>query len=171
MKKIFLLLTTVIGTLAFTSCTNNDDRVDNDTISEVFEVDNVNFTATGNFRVTVPLNPSIYSSDVILLYRLSGSTSNGKDIWEPVPTSYTFNAGTANEENLKYFFDFSQDDITIYLEADFDPLTRQDFSLNQVFRVAIVPGYFSQTVNTNDFDAVMSAISAQNGSDVQIEKR
>lgn len=166
MKKIFLLLTTVIGTLAFTGCTNNDDRVDNDTISEVFEVDNVNFTATGDFRVTVPLNPSIYASDVVLLYRLSGTTPTGKDIWEPVPTSYTLNEGV-----LKYFFDFSQDDISIYIESDFDPLLRQDFSLNQVFRVAIVPGYFSQTVNTNDFDAVMSAISAQNGSDVQIEKR
>jgi hypothetical protein len=42
-------------------------------------------------------------------------------------------------------------------------MLRQDFSLNQVFRIAIVPGYFSSTVDTSDYNAVMSALSEKNG--------
>ncbi|KAF2518449.1 hypothetical protein E0W68_08975 [Flavobacterium salilacus subsp. salilacus] len=159
MRKIFLLLS-VVGTLAFTSCNNDDDvvYVDNDTISEVFEVANVNFIETGDYTVTIPLEPQIYSSDVVLVYRLSGIDPLGADIWEQVPTRYYLAEGT-----LDYFTDFSVNSVSIYLDADFDPMLRQDFSLNQVFRIVIVPGYFSDTVNVNDYDAVMSALSASGG--------
>ncbi|NDI98077.1 hypothetical protein GWA97_03220 [Flavobacterium sp. LaA7.5] len=159
MRKIFLLLS-VVGTLAFTSCNNDDDvvYVDNDTISEVFEVANVNFIETGDYTVTIPLEPQIYSSDVVLVYRLSGIDPLGADIWEQVPTRYYLAEGT-----LDYFTDFSVNSVSIYLDADFDPMLRQDFSLNQVFRIVIVPGYFSDTVNVNDYDAVMSALSANGG--------
>ncbi len=168
MKKIFLLLT-VIGTFAFTSCSVNDDDgsyVDNDTIAEVFIVDNINFTATGGYEALIPLNPKIYSSDVVLVYRWTGVNALGNDIWEPVPTSYDLPEG-----KLKYFFDHSIDDVVIYLESDFDPLLRQEYSLNQSMKIVIVPGYFSDMVDVNDHDAVMSAISQQNGGgEVQIEK-
>ncbi len=163
MRKIFLLLS-VVGTLAFTSCDNDDDvYIDNDTISEVFEVANVNFVDTGDYTVTIPLNPTIYSSDVILVYRLSGTDPLGDDIWEQVPTRYYLDEGT-----LDYFTDFSVNSVAIYLDADFDPILRQDFSLNQVFRIAIVPGYFSDTVNVNDYDAVMSALSAGGSQQVKV---
>jgi hypothetical protein len=163
MRKIFLLLS-VVGTLAFTSCDNDDDvYVDNDTISEVFEVANVNFVETGDYTVTIPLEPKIYSSDVVLVYRLSGTDPLGDDIWEQVPTRYYLDEGT-----LDYFTDFSVNSVAIYLDADFDPILRQDFSLNQVFRIVIVPGYFSDTVNVNDYDAVMSALSAGGNQEVQV---
>jgi hypothetical protein len=41
----------------------------------------------------VAFDPPIYSSDVVLTYRLSGSNSQG-DIWEPLPETYYFNNGT-----------------------------------------------------------------------------
>ncbi len=164
MRKIFLLLS-VVGTLAFTSCDNDDDVVyiDNDTISEVFEVDNVNFVETGDYTVTIPLNPKIYSSDVVLVYRLSGVDPLGDDIWEQVPTTYFLPEG-----ELNFFTDFSVNSVAIYLDAEFDPLLRQDFSLNQVFRIAIVPGYFSDTVDVNDFDAVMSALNAGGTHEIKV---
>ena len=162
MRKIFLLLS-VVGTLAFTSCNNDDDRIDNDTISEVFEVTNVNFVDTGDYTVTIPLDPTIYSSDVVLVYRLSGTDPLGDDIWEQVPTRYYLDEGT-----LDYFTDFSVNSVAIYLDADFDPILRQDFSLNQVFRIVIVPGYFSDTVNVNDYDAVMSALSTGGNQEVKV---
>ena len=163
MRKIFLLLS-VVGTLAFTSCDNDDDvtYIDNDTISEVFEVDNVNFVESGDYTVTIPLDPKIYSSDVVLVYRLSGTDPLGDDIWEQVPTRYYLDEGT-----LDYFTDFSVNSVAIYLDADFDPLLRQDFSLNQIFRIVIVPGYFSDMVDVNDYDAVMSALG-KGGNQVQV---
>jgi len=161
MKKIFLLLT-VIG-LSLTSC--SDDDVDRDTFSEVFEVDNVNFLQSGNFSVTVPLNPQIYASDVILVYRLAGANSQGNDIWEPIPTTYNLAEG-----QLNYFFDFSRNDVVVYLDSDFDPMLRQDFSLGQVLRIVIVPGYFSQSVDINNYDAVISALNTKQGGEVQIQK-
>ena len=156
MKKI-LLLCSAVGMVSLASC-NNDDNGDNDTISEVFEVDNVNFIESGDYTITIPLEPRIYSSDVVLVYRLSGADPQGADIWEQIPTTYFLDEG-----ELNFFTDFSVNSVAIYLESTFDPMLRQDFSLNQVFRIAIVPGYFSSTVDTSDYNAVMSALSEKNG--------
>ncbi len=160
MKKIFLLLS-IIGTLTLSGCSVNDDDggyVDNDTISEVFFVDNVNFTAPGDFQAIIPLSPKIFASDVILVYRFTGVNALGNDIYEMLPTTYFLDEG-----ELNFFFDHSVDDVVLYLESDFDPMLRQDFSLNQSFKIVIVPGYFSSTVDVSNHDAVMSALKDLNG--------
>jgi len=162
MKKIFLLLS-IVTVLGLTGCSKDDDnRVDNDTYSEVFEPDPINFLpdVNGDYTVVVPLNPKIYSSDVVLVYRLSGTNNLGNDIWEPIPTDYNLSQG-----GLSYYFDFSQDDVAIYLQASFDPALRPDFSRNQIFRIVIVPGYFSKTIDVNNYDAVMSALAEKKGVD------
>lgn len=162
MKKIFLLLS-IVGVFGLTSCESDDD-LDYDTYPEIFEVDNVNFIASGNFEAIIPLDPPIYSTDVVMVYRLSGVNNFGNDIWEPIPTTYNLNEG-----QLDYNFDFSQDDVVIYLDATFDPMLRQDFSLNQVFRIVLVPGYVAENLNSNDYDTVMSAVKDANNGSVQIK--
>jgi len=158
MKKIFLLLS-IVSVFGLTSCSNDDDRPDNDTFPEVFEVNNVNFIASGNFQALVPLSPKIFSSDVVLVYRLAGANQLGNDIWEPIPTTYNLTEG-----QLNYNFDFSQDEVVLYLDTTFDPMLRQDFSLNQVFRIVLVPGYVAQNLDSKNYDVVMSALKANNGS-------
>ncbi|MGQ2983840.1 hypothetical protein [Flavobacterium sp.] len=150
MKKIFLLLS-IVSTFALTSCNVDDDRPDNDTISEMFHVDNVNFVASGQYRALVPLNPAIYSSDVILVYRWAGVNSLNHDIWEPVPNTYNLDEG-----KLSFFFDFSVDDVVLYLESEFDPMLRQDFSLNQSFRIVIVPAYDNSARMNMSYDSVVA---------------
>lgn len=167
MKKIFLLLAT-FGLLTLSGCNNDDDRIinsggDGDTISEVFEVSNVNFVAAGDYTVTVPLEPEIYSSDVILVYRLTGLDPEGDDIWEQIPTTYNLPEGA-----LSYFTDFSVNSVAIYLDATFDPMLRQDFSLNQIFRIVIVPGYFSETLNSTDYNEVMNSLRQ---SQIEVKQR
>ncbi|MHA3788595.1 hypothetical protein ACX0HA_10325 [Flavobacterium hauense] len=158
MKKIFLLLS-IVSVFGLASCSNDDDRPDNDTFPEVFEVNNVNFIASGNFQALVPLSPKIFSSDVVLVYRLAGANQLGNDIWEPIPTTYNLTEG-----QLNYNFDFSQDEVVLYLDTTFDPMLRQDFSLNQVFRIVLVPGYVAQNLDSKNYDVVMSALKANNGS-------
>ena len=58
-----------IGMITLQSCTVNEvqDNVDNDTISEVFEVTR-SFNTGNNFSTFVDLGTPIYSSDMILVY-------------------------------------------------------------------------------------------------------
>jgi hypothetical protein len=161
MKKIFLLLS-VVSVFGLTSCGSDD--IGPDTFPEVFEVNNVNFTANGDFQALVPLNPKIYSSDVVLVYRLAGANQLGSDIWEPIPTTYNLPEG-----QLDYNFDFSQDEVVIYLDTTFDPMLRQDFSLNQVFRIVLVPGYVAENLDSKNYDVVMSALKDANGSKGEIQ--
>ena len=70
MKKITLLLA-FIGMITLQGCTVNEvqDTVDNDTIAEVFELKNINFsfdTTSGKYFIYRNLNPQIYASDNIL---------------------------------------------------------------------------------------------------------
>ena len=155
MKKI-LLLFTAVGFFSLTGCNNDDDRVDNDTIAEVFEVDNVDFSSANLVNsITIPLNPTIFTSDVVLVYRLSG-TDNGDDVWEPLPSTYNFTDGGT----LQYYFDFSIRSVVVYLESNFNTSNETGYTQNQVFRVVIVPGYFSKgtaKVDYKDYNAVMTA--------------
>ncbi len=158
MKRIFLLLT-VAAMTAFTGCSNDDDRVDRDTISEVFEINqNTTFTAANNYTINYTLNPQIYSSDMILVYRLSG-TNGGNDVWEALPQTYYFNSGA---DDLMYTFDFSVNDLNIYIDSTFPAEDAPAFSVNQVFRVLIIPAYnsgakTSNAVDLTDYNAVMQA--------------
>ena len=154
MKKI-LLLFTAVGFFSLTGC-NNDDHVDKDTIAEVFEVDNVDFSSANIVNsITIPLIPVIEPSDVVLMYRLSG-TDNGDDIWEQLPTNYNFTDGA----KLQYYFDFTVRSIVVYLESNFNTVNETGYTQNQVFRVVIVPGYFSKgtaKVDYKDYNAVMKS--------------
>lgn len=156
MKRIFLLLT-VVAMTALTGC-SEDDRVDNDTIAEVFEINqNTTFTAANSYKINYTLNPPIYNSDMILVYRLSGSNGNN-DVWEALPQTYYFNGGA---DDLLYTFDFSVNDLNIYVDSSFPAEEAPAFSVNQVFRVVIIPGYLSNrgenSVDLSDYNAVIKA--------------
>lgn len=164
MKKIFLLLVTAAA-VTFTSCNNDDDRsvVDNDTIGETFDVGNVNFfpDQDGIYAATVPLDPAIFDSDVILVYRQSG-LSAGNPVWDLMPNAYYLPEG-----ELNYSADFSVNEVVLYVSAEFPLETNPQFTQNQRFRIVIVPSDFSDTVNTNDYNAVMSALD-KSENDVQM---
>lgn len=154
--KLFLKLLIFAGVFIFTSCSSDSSStVDKDTISEVFEVKNVSFTSSNSFSTFVDLNPSIYSSDVILVYRLSG-TDQGKNVWKLIPESYYFNNGTFD---FGYNFDFTQDDVKIYMNGNNLETVANSFRFNQVFRIVIVPGSFSQTLNKNNLEDVLNALN------------
>jgi hypothetical protein len=160
MKKITLLIA-FIGMITLQSCTVNDNTptvaaVDNDTISEVFEYTR-SFTTANNFSTLVTFPHSIYSSDMVLAYRLSGVT-NGTDIWKLLPETYYMNDGTLD---FRYDFDFTKYDASIYMDGFQLAGVSSAYRTNQVLRIVVIPAYFgnktTNNINLNDYNAVIKA--------------
>ncbi|MCZ8228218.1 hypothetical protein [Flavobacterium sp.] len=163
MKRIITLFA-IIGLVAFSGCTN-EDNVDSDTIAEVFELKNVNFdyNATDGYNIYRSLNPKIFSSDVILIYRMIGTIDSSTPVWQQIPrTLYT------TQGELDYDFDFSKEDFTIYAGGNYNLALTPQFLNNQTFRIVIVPGYFSKTLDTNNYISVMKALNLKENQVQQI---
>ena len=128
------------------SCTINEGTPGRDgldgqdaPLSEVFELKNVNFTNSGNgYQIYQTLNPKIYASDVILIYRLSDQINNTTPVWQPIPRTLFLTQG-----ELDYDFDFSKQDFTIYAGGTYNLNLTPSYINNQTFRIVIVPGAFS----------------------------
>ena len=164
MKKI-LLLFSAVGMLTLTGC-NNDDNGDGDTYSEVFDLVDVDFTPdeNGRYSALVPLDPMIYDSDVVLVYR--EVVDNGFIVWQQIPRTVFLDNG----EEVDYDFNFTTEDVLLYMGSTYDLSETPQFTQNQVFRIVLVPGYFANTIDTNDYDAVMNALEEKNGGPITIER-
>ncbi len=168
MKKITLILA-FIGMITLQSCSVNDDNnnvVDNDTISEVFEYSNVNFFPN-DYSVVLTYPHTIFTSDMVLVYRLSGSFQ-GEDVWKLLPETYYFEDGTLD---LRYDYDFTRFDTQIQMEGFDLAGVSSSYRLNQVFRVVILPGYFGKTskVNYNDYNAVIKAFNIDESKIIKVQ--
>ena len=162
MKKITLLIA-FIGMITLQSCTVNEvrDNVDNDTIAEVFELRNKNLFQNDpsgrSYSYYAELNPQIFNSDMVLIYRLIGRTSTNAPIWQLIPRTLYLSSG----DELDYDYDFSREDFTIYAEGTYNLAETPEYIFNQTFRIVIIPGYFSnrsaQQIDFNDYNAVIQA--------------
>lgn len=157
MKKIIIFLS-VIGILSFESCTINevDQNIDNDTISEVYENSiPYNFSSSNNYKVNFILPYTIYSSDMVLVYRLTGSV-NGNDLWEFLPETHYFADGT---RDFSYNFDFTQNDVQIYLEGTNLSSLNSVYRLGQTFRFVIIPAKLLYGIDTYNYSDVMQSLN------------
>ncbi|MDR2122562.1 MAG: hypothetical protein LBP34_05490 [Flavobacteriaceae bacterium] len=169
MKKLISLLVLMLGFgLVFTGCSDDDDDnypvyVDYDTIAEVYELDlsignfapkEAKDTLSYYFRKNFTLD---YDSDQLLVYRQRGETDSKKPVWELLPSTYYNTQGV-----VSYNFDFSKEDFSIYVDADYNiKALTPEYLTDQTFRIVIIPGYFPQSkgvappVDYNDYDAVI----------------
>lgn len=163
MRKITLLFA-FIGMISLQSCTVNevrDNEIDNDTISQVYEVTR-SFSSGNNFSSLVTLPREIFSSDMVLVYRLSGVVS-GTAIWKLQPETYYFNDGTLD---FGYDFDFTRYDVNLFMHGFDLAGVSTNYRLNQVFRIVIVPGYFAKHASSKDmaafqdYDQVIATLGA-----------
>lgn len=155
--KRFLILFVTLSTLVFSSCEGPEGPPGEDgLIAEVFEIKNVNFTLdpVEGYIIYQKLNPQIFASDVILIYRLVGTINSTTPIWQSIPRTLYPAQG-----ELDYDFDFSKEDFTIYAGGTYNLALTPQFITNQTFRIVIVPGAFSKTVDTSDYFAVIKALN------------
>jgi hypothetical protein len=163
MKKIITLLA-VVGMFSLQGCTVEENAVDQDTIAEVFEIKNVNFVfdPVDGFIIYQKFTPTIFASDVVLIYRLSGTINSTTPIWQLIPRTLFVPQG-----ELDYDFDFSQEDFTIYAGGTYNLSLTPQYLNNQTFRIVIVPASFSTVIDKNNFSAVMNALKIKEN---QIQK-
>lgn len=162
MKRILLMLA-IVGTFAFQGCTVKDQTQVNN-LAEVFEV-TTSFSAANSYSRIITLNPPIYSSDMVLVYRLF-DVVNGEDVWRTLPQAVYLPQG-----ELDYNFDFTRNDVNIFLDSDFDLTTlSSSWTQSQVFRVVIIPGYFSnKNASSVDFSNYDEVVKRYNLTESQIK--
>jgi hypothetical protein len=127
-------------------------------IAEVFELKNVNFSynAIEGYTIFRALTPKIFASDVVLIYRMSGTIDASTPIWQLIPRTLFLSQG-----ELDYDFDFSKEDFTIYAGGTYDLSLTPQYINNQTFRIVIVPGSFSASINKNSYADVMAALNVK----------
>ena len=162
MKKIIAVLVVMISLQGCT--TDNGLVVNNNTISEVFEIKNVNFgyDLIDGYAIYQKFTPAIYPSDVVLIYRLSGTIDSSTPIWQLIPRTLFVVQG-----ELDYDYDFSKEDFTIYAGGNYDLALTPSYLNNQTFRIVIVPGAFSSNLKTSNYEDVMARL---NINESQIQK-
>lgn len=170
MKKIITLLS-VIGILSFQSCTVTDVEpvVDNDTISEAFEIKNVdlgkvtnneyNFLSTFRYEI----GGDLYDDETVLVYRLTGLVNSNTPLWQLLPRTIYF----SNGDVLDYFYDFSKVDFVITASGSYNLLATPSYIDNQTFRVVILPSNLASSINTNNYLEVMNVLNLKES---QIQK-
>ena len=170
MRKIVTMIV-LIGITVLSSCEGPQGPAGQNGYSaesEVFELKNINFgyNDVDGYNISQTFNPQIYSSDNILIYRLSGTIDSSTPIWQLIPRTLYLNQG-----ELDYDYDFSREDFKIYAGGTFDLELTPQYIQNQTFRIVIIPGYFSgrsaKKVDKNDYNAVIKAYNI-NDSNVKI---
>ena len=158
MKKLFPFFLVAIFGIFSVSCVSDDDGpvdyVDYDTYSRVIDLPNVNFdNINGYFQIERTFTDPLYSTDVVLVYMKTGTTTNNATIWQQIPITYYLSDG--NE--VDYNFDFSMYDVVLYASGTFD-LTGTSYVTNKTFRIVLVPAdpLKNAPVDYSDYNAVIS---------------
>ncbi len=132
-------------------------------LGQVYEV-SINFTNTNGFAAgfDFPQDIEVFESDVVLVYRLADvipDSSGPIDVWEMLPATYFLPQGI-----VYYGFDHSFLGVDIFMDgtADLMLTSLQDFTLDQVFRIAIVPADFAERTDIDiaNFNQVLNNLQA-----------
>jgi hypothetical protein len=162
MKRILTLIS--VFALLLTACEGEPgppgfdgfDGLDGEIIaSSAFEIV-VDFNLSNNFEFIEAYGFTVLPSDVTLVYIL-WDTSNGLDIWRLMPQTVTFNDGS-----LVYNFDFTQEDVRLFLDGttDFNALDNV-WTQGQIFRVVVIPADNIDGIDVSNINAVLNANNIQ----------
>lgn len=152
-KYLSFLLIAVLGFITLSCVERIDNDQDNDTYAVTYDLKNLNFTynATNGYHISRTFNNPLFGTDVVLIYRQNGTTSNGGPVWQLIPRTLYLPQG-----ELDYDFDFTVNDIMIYAGGDYDISTTPAYLNNQTFRVVIIPASGKNAnVDFEDYDSVI----------------
>lgn len=156
MKRILSIIT--VFALLFVACEGDQGPPGENGVNFVgqsFETGELDFLPENNFQQTInfPNDIELQDGDMILVYLLWDTEPT--DIWRLLPQTIF----TANGE-FQYNFQDNLNNVTVFLDApanfDFNTLLPGD-TLNQVFRVVVLPIDFIQSnnIDTSDLSNVL----------------
>ncbi len=120
-------------------------------LASAFEIE-VDFTAQNGYSIVEPYGFEVFPSDVTLVY-IQWDSAGGQPIWRLLPQIVEFQEG-----QLQYNFDFTRDDVSIFLDGTIDfGLLGSEWTQNQVFRVVVIPADNVDAVNISSLEAVSKA--------------
>lgn len=109
----------------------------------------VDFGIQDNFAVTIqfPQEIEVFEEDIVLVYRLAETLSNGNntpiDVWQALPQNFFLQEGI-----LQYNYDYTFLNCSIFLDGNFDlNALGTAFTLQQIFRIVIMP---ADIINARD---------------------
>jgi len=148
--------------LLLTSC----EFTDVTEVTEVVEADpniifernlNFNFNGTDNILNGIINYPNSFNpreDDLVIVYLQNGvdEQNNNLPLWDALPRTFFL-----NDEPIVYNFNYSPGGIEILIDAGngFDKTSiPADFTDNQLFRIAVLPGQFSRSGKTLDIESL-----------------
>jgi hypothetical protein len=178
MKKLFSIL--FMTTFLFTACSSNDgergpqgppgedgqDGLDaaSATIFEInsdfFYDEEANLWTTNLLAFEDFTDVEVLETDIVLIYRLDaiGQLDDGSDVdeWSMLPQNFFTNEGT-----IQYVFNHTFVDTEIFIDGNYDLSDlNDDFTTDQIFRIAIIPANFYESANfdSSNFGSLMNAL-------------
>lgn len=156
-------LSLILAALFFISCEGPAGPPGEDglpgPVGQAFELEGVDFNESNNYSqlFDIPTDIEVLDTDIVAVYLLWAiEEGTGNDVWQPLPVSYFFEDG-----ELQYGFDHTWESVQLFLTGDTDLSTVDDeYTQNQVFRVAILPVDYVQTnkVDMTNMQEVMKAV-------------
>jgi hypothetical protein len=167
-KSVASLLILVL--VIFTSCIGEQGPPGKDGESltgSIFEITG-DFKAQNNYELffEFPTNFEIYSSDIVMVYilweQVNGSDGKTIDVWRALPQTIILNEGV-----LQYNFDYTKEDVKVFLDGtvDFNTLLPAEKN-NQTFRIAVLPAAFAEnkSIDIKNLETVMNLTGVDDSS-------
>jgi hypothetical protein len=132
-------------------------------LGTVFEIEG-DFTPDNDYLLYYEFRNDfqVYDSDVVLVYIL-WEMSNGIDVWRLMPQTVvlkTISDQWSDTDVLQYNFDYTYNDVQIFLEGtmDFSTLLPGETD-NQVFRIVVLPADFiaNKSIDISDFNSLIES--------------
>jgi hypothetical protein len=177
MKKLFSIL--FMTTFLFTACSSDGERGPqgppgedgqdglNAASATIFEINSdffydeeANLWTTDLLAFVDFTDVEVLETDVVLIYRLDavGQLDDGSDVdeWSMLPQNFFTDDGT-----IQYVFNHTFVDTEIFIDGNYNLSgLSDDFTSNQIFRIAIIPANFYESANfdSSDFGSLMNAL-------------
>lgn len=171
-KKYGIILLSLLGIVNLTSCEINEitevreiREVVEATPNIIFEREvDLRFNSdTNNWSVIInyPTNFQSFEDDLVLVYLQNGiDEANNLPLWDALPRTFFL-----NDEPIVYNFNYSVGGVEIIIDSGsgFDQRSiPANFTNNQLFRIAVLPGQFNNSAKILDnSDFSMENISAK----------
>ena len=172
MKKIITILA-VFGIVLFSSCEGPEGPPGQDgyngvgTVYENTSNNYYNFIGP-NYSVTFSFPKQLIESDVVLVYRLNGFVGD-EQLWEFLPETHYFD-NDAGIRDFTFNYNFTRNYVKIFLEGyDANNPVPNEYRLNQIFRIVVVPADFVASVDKNNYLEVMKAVKINESEIKKIE--